>query len=920
MLSLLAWLLPLALAEDPPVEPGAPAPDAAPSAEEAPSPEEAPAPLIWEAAELPELPPIVYKPVVGPDGAEIPIDELPLTEMPAAVSLVQAAYPPEAEAAGLQGVVTLLVELDEHGRLTYAEVIRPAGNGFDEAALAAVAASTFSPAQTEAGPVGAAFEFNYGFTLAPPEPEPEAPPPPAPVNVEGNLREMGTRLWVADVQVVVDGTELVTRTDAEGRFELRGVPVGTHTLRVLSPEHAPLEQAIEVAEGELTSASLWIRSLQYRDNEAVGVYQREKTEVTRRTLAIEEVKRVPGTFGDPVKVVQTLPGAARSPFGTGLLIIRGSNPEDSGVYVDGIRIPIIYHLTGTTSVLTPDLIESVDYLPGGFGAQYGRSMAGVVDIKTKSEFAENGKLVWGTDILDSQIYYEGKVGKNKQHGVAVGARRSYIDVFIPLFVSGGFAIQPKYWDYSLKWVPEMDGDRKLSAFVYGFEDVLGVSSPDGFAQGSDRDTQGAFRLKYSTHRAILRYEQPLGEHLRLTVTPGAGLDYNLTDAFGTIKLDSYNGVFNTRAEMAWTPTPKVEVVPGVDIFGGPWSFKAAFPFTFEEAVDPLAERNPITLYGRGWFISPDTYVKALLRPLEDPDAMLINLGLRYSSVAMVTKGSVAGAEPSRWTQGGWDPRFAARVRLFEGGTLKTASGVFTQPPQPFEAIGLGTDSQVRFESAWNSSIGFEHQIKPAVSWDVDFFYRDMNNLIVTAPNFDGAGDQTFVNAGDGRAYGGELILRHAPANRFFGWVSYTLSRSERRDGPDDDWYVFDFDQTHIFSAQAGYDLPKDWGVSGQVQYVTGNPTSPYDAGVYDVDTNTYAGFRAGPYNGERLPPFFQTSLRVDRLFTFRNWQLATYLDLLNAVKGVNPEFTQYSYDYSEYAYVRGLPFIPNIGFEAKYRP
>ena len=69
-----------------------------------------------------------------------------------------------------------------------------------------------------------------------------------------------------------------------------------------------------------------------------------------------------------------------------------------------------------------------------------------------------------------------------------------------------------------------------------------------------------------------------------------------------------------------------------------------------------------------------------------------------------------------------------------------------------------------------------------------------------------------------------------------------------------------------------------------------------------------------------MPPFFQTSVRFDKLWTFKRWQLETYVDLLNVVRGVNPEFTVYNYDYTESAYVRGLPFIPNIGLEAKFFP
>ena len=154
---------------------------------------------------------------------------------------------------------------------------------------------------------------------------------------------------------------------------------------------------VEVAEGEVSVVKLWLRAEQYRENEIVGLYDQPTDEVTRRTITMAEIEQIPGTFGDPVRVVQTLPGAARSPFSTGLLIIRGADPEDSGVYIDGIRVPIIYHITGATSVISPDIIESVDYLPGGYGVQYGRTMGGTVDVKTKSDIEPGHRVA---DVLE----------------------------------------------------------------------------------------------------------------------------------------------------------------------------------------------------------------------------------------------------------------------------------------------------------------------------------------------------------------------------------------------------------------------------------------------------------------------------------------------------------------------------------------
>ena len=117
---------------------------------------------------------------------------------------------------------------------------------------------------------------------------------------------------------------------------------------------------------------------------------------------------------------------------------------------------------------------------------------------------------------------------------------------------------------------------------------------------------------------------------------------------------------------------------------------------------------------------------------------------------------------------------------------------------------------------------------------------------------------------------------------------------------------------------AGYNFPLDFGISGKVQYVTGNPFTPYAGGVYDIDQDSYFAFPSGNYNSERLPPFFALDLRIDKLFTFKTWQMGLYTDFLNVVKGDNPEVTLYNYDYTESRYIGSLPFIPSIWYQANF--
>ena len=850
---------------------------------------------------------------------ETPADApLPIVTAPTIVEYIEAVYPPDALEQSIEATVRLRIELDETGAVKSVAVIEPVGNGFDEAAVAAVQQMTFTPAATTEGPVPVIFEFAYGFVLKPdPEPPPESQPKP--VNLDGTIIEMGTRKPVEGAQIVLMGTELTAETDASGFFEFRGVPAGPQAIRVLHPDYVTLTEAIDIVDGEKTQAKLWVRNAQYRDNEVVGIYRPEKKEITRRTLSIQEVKRIPGTFGDPVKVIQTLPGAARSPFGSGLLLIRGANPEDSGVYVDGIRIPIIYHLTGTTSVLQPDIIDSVDYLPGGYGAQYGRTMGGVVDVKTKSKI-DDTKLTFGSDILDSQVYFQSPLGKDKNHAFMAGFRRSYIDLFIPIFTGGtDFTLKPIYWDYQTKYLAPAGADEERSIFVYGFNDLLEVATPKDVAQGSDQDTQGDLRTRYGSHRVIGTWRKRLGDNTSLLIQPSLGFDdqeFGLGDSF---RVQSKIYLAEIRAELTAAPSPAIELVQGIDFIGGVWSFDFKAPYSLEQSQDPLAEREDVFLDGRGTAWSPDAYLKLNLRPLKDRKQWLVVPSVRANTSLLTYGGLVtgeSGGDP--WSRFSLDPRLATRLNITKNITLKGASGLYHQPPQPFEAVGLGTNVTLQYERAWNSSFGIEHQVLPYLQWDLELFYRDLDQLIVFSETYESFGDQSFINGGVGRAYGMEFILRHQPNNRFFGWVSYTLSKSERKDSPNGNWYPFEYDQTHILSAQAGYDLPFDFGISGQIQYVTGNPTTPLNAGIFDTDVGTYNGFQIGGYNGERMPAFFQTSLRVDKLWTFKRWQLETYVDLLNIVRGVNPEFRLYNYDFTESAYVRGLPFIPNIGLEARF--
>lgn len=850
-------------------------------------------------------PGLAAEPAPPPPAEEPP----PLVVEPVLTRFVEAAYPPEAEARGLEATVLLEIEVGPDGRVVDARVVEGAGHGFDEAAVAAARQFEFSPAQDATGPVGVVLQFSYGFQLRPAEPAASAPVEAA-VNLQGQLLEMGTRRPLVGFVVRVEPTGQEATTDADGRFALRGVPDGPVRLRVVHPGYDPVDQPVEMVPGQGTELKLWAKNQSYGQSGIVGIYRVETEDVTRYSISMEEVRQIPGTFGDPVRVVQNLPGAARAPLGTGLLVIRGSNPEDSGVYVDGIRIPYIYHLGGFESVINPDLVAAVDYLPGGFGVQYGRSLGGVVDVTTTDEFPERTRVVVSADALDAGAMVAGRFGKKGQHGLGVAARRSYVDALLPLFLDEGFIVRPRWYDYQAKWALQDRADE-LSVLVFGFQDVLIASTPPGFAQSTDQDTQGDLGTTYSTHRVLVEWEHPLGEGWSMRLVPSFGSDYASFDLGNDWRIEQQQWLAEVRGEVSWEPSEALRVNAGLDFIGGVSPFEIELPINpnqFAE-IDPLAERDPFVLSDvqDGW--GPDPYVQAIWRPLADRDRLIVTPGARLNHVTI----------PGQVSTNGFDPRLISRLAVTEHTRLKGSVGLYHQPPLPFESYRTdGNPVDLEQERSLAVSLGWEQDVGPAVHGEVELFYKGMSNLIVGNPAFASLDDPFFINEGVGRAYGLEVIVRHDPVDRFFGWISYTFSRSFRRDYPDTDWYPFEFDQPHILTALGGYELPRGWEVSGKVQYTSGNPTTPYALGVYDVDQDVYQGFQTGATNSERLPAFFAVSARVDKLFTFKTWQLDVYVDLLNVVRGVNPEFELYNYDYTEKTYLRGLPFIPSPGFEAKF--
>jgi hypothetical protein len=265
------------------------------------------------------------------------------------------------------------------------------------------------------------------------------------------------------------------------------------------------------------------------------------------------------------------------------------------------------------------------------------------------------------------------------------------------------------------------------------------------------------------------------------------------------------------------------------------------------------------------------------------------------------------------------PRLTARYDIVPGfprTTLKGGSGYFFQPPGFDVALFNDANTKLRSMRSWQNSLGVEQELSQQVELSAEGFYNVLDNLISRAPDSEGV--LRYNNYGVGRVYGAEFLLRYRADERFFGWVAYTLSHSERTWGDGEPSQVFSLDQTHIFTALGSYVLGAGWELGARFRYVSGNPYTPCEGGVYSSTSTSYLCLNAA-MNSRRLPSFHQLDVRVDKTWQFDSFKLGAYLDLINAYNRTNPDFMQYNYDYTESQPVSGsLPIVPSLGLRGEF--
>lgn len=715
------------------------------------------------------------------------------------------------------------------------------------------------------------------------------------LNVE--VLEAGKRSAVAGALVIAVGPGTGGFTDAKGRLSLSLTP-GLANLLVWAPEHAFLQSKALVERDGDHQLTVYLYRKGPGELSATVEGQHKRDAPSKTQISSEEARNVPGTREDPLRVIEMLPGVARAPFRGGQLIVRGARAVDTGAYLDGLRIPLLYHLENGPSVLGEQLVERIDFLAGGAGAFYGRQLAGVVAVQPSRGDPEflHGSL--GADLAKSSASLAGPLGATTQF--TLGGRISYLNPVIEFMADPKKPFEvPLFGDYQGSLRHKLSGGGELALLLFG--------SRDSFTTvGQGRGLEQALSARsVEFHRAQLQLRTPLGRDFTLSVAPFAGLDRSNSHQFGLgsdsgLDLQSARGTsWGLRSELTWKTAAWLEVRLGVD-----QEFDR-IRYTYDRNLGgPLVASGAFAQFAGGGLRTLGAFGQYLQGEFSLGNLRLTP-GLRIDLFHW-----------SGHTQAALDPRLWARLAVAPLGDLFAYAGLYHQAPQVEELDPKVGNPALSPESAQQIGVGIERRFAGVWSIRVETFYQRRSGLVASAvarASDDGTiSNPLQLNSGIGRSVGVEFLFRRELSSWLYGWIAYTLARSEELLRPGEQWQPGPYDQRHVLTLLLGMRPSQQVEFSVRLRFASGNPQRAVLGTVFDSAANAFVAV-TGPVGSTHLPSFAQLDFEVNNLWIADTYKLTLYIDLQNLLNQATVEGLVYDYRYVQSSPLPGVPFSANLG-------
>lgn len=703
--------------------------------------------------------------------------------------------------------------------------------------------------------------------------------------------------------IIITGTTIGSVSDLDGNFLFTGLKPGYIKLTATSvgfENYTTEEILVTNAKTVYIDVPLKEKTIQLEKVEVkASVFKRvEESPVSLKSLGISEIEKSPGANRDISKVIQALPGVSTSVSFRNDIIVRGGGPSENKFLLDGIEIPNLNHFAtqgasgGPVGIINTDFLREVDFYSGAFPASRGNTLSSVLDMKLID--GNPDKVVYRATLGASEAALSANGPLSKKTSFLFSARRSYLQF---IFGAIGLPFLPTFNDYQIKVKTKFDQKNELTILSIGALDNMKLNT--------------SIKNPTEDQQYILDY-LPVNNQWNYAI--GATYRHFRKNSYGTLvvsrnmlnneafKYENNEDNDPSKLNLQYTSQEienkfRYENVARKNgykfTWGGGGEYARYSNNTFQRVFVPR-ESDTLTSLTYDSFL--DFYKWNLFYQASKGfmnEKLTLSLGIRTDANTYSGKMSNPLDQLS--------PRFSLAYLVAENLTFNFNTGRYYQLPS-YTMLGyrdgsgglVNKQNGIRFIQSDHLVAGFDYRRNSTSKLTLEGFYKwysyypfsvkDSVSLASKPADFGVYGNEAVVSDKKGKAYGAELYLKDKLMNKVDITVSYTLVRSLSEDKRGD-FIPSAWDNHHILNITGFTSLKHNWDIGFKWRFVGGAPYTPYDVErssliqAWNVQGQGYLDYNR--YNSERLKPFHQLDVRVDKEYYFKKWSLNLYLDIQN---------------------------------------
>ncbi len=680
--------------------------------------------------------------------------------------------------------------------------------------------------------------------------------------VNGTVKDKLTGESITGAVIKIDQLVNVIVTSNEYGFYAISLPKGKYDLRISFVGYE--EKRVPIVLNGPFIANIFLESKNQLTEVVVATKRKDdnltKAQMGTETLNMQSISKVPVIFGekDVLKTIQLLPGVKSAGEGNSGFYVRGGAADQNLILLDEAPVYNASHLLGFFSTFNSDAIKDATLIKGNGPAQYGGRLSSVLDVKMKEGNNKNYTYNGGLGLISSRLSIEGPIQADKSSFILSG-RRTYADVFLK--ATEKFKDNILYfYDLNAKANYKIDDKNRIYFSGYFGQDELGLGS--------------SFRINWGNKTGTIRWNRIVNNQLFLNTSfIYSDYSYNVGLKNGETNFNVNSNIkdVNLKQDYTFYLNPKNTIRYGFNSI-----LHTITPSVFSGTVN-----NNINKVGRNG-LENAVYFNNNFKANQQ---LTLDYGVRISAYSImggdiynvyndnvITQSILLQKNEFGKTYINIEPRFTSNYRINDLSSLKVA---YARNVQHLHLLSnataaspsdqwIGNSYNIKPELADQTSIGYARNfINNTYELGAELYYKVMQNQLDYK---DGTNINTIADVesallyGVGRAYGFEFLAKKK-TGLFSGWISYTLSKTERKIAGINggNWYNAKQDRTHDVSIVTILELNPKWTVSGVFVYSTGNavtfPTGKYAFGEQNI-------YQYANRNANRMPDYHRLDLSV----------------------------------------------------------